>query len=511
MPELRNRKSKKVWYDRESFYRDAVALDPDLKAHSPQAVWDAYSKDPDYEVGGQVSASQPLPTTQEPPAAGFSPTNALFNLPGSFMKQAKQMGQGVLGALRQANPEALMDTGSLASKAVASGAPVKYLTDSASEAGSAIKKDYSDFYTSGKLLKNIEEDPARLLADVATVAGPLGWMAKAGGFGRVAKGVSMVGDAANMLSSPVAIPSKIAGKIPAASKAMSEKGMTYALKLPPETTIEAGERLRDFALKNKLDMGMTGRAKSKQGYKREVRNMSEMERNSTADIDKTDVQLSARKAVSKGNRATDDKLADAYASVDKAIEAPVNFGGQPIISPVKAADIRKRMNESAAPKRDTVRDVKSSLEAQGEQAVADAIREKLGEAIPGHRDTALRAMDFHDAYEAADRVQRGMRNSSLVDHMQTSSLGAPVSSVFKGHPFTPASIGAVGKFLHTPEKISKLAIKGYVQNPKAIEASIGQLRSPAARGMFNAAKQVEYTPATQEETPNQPSTGFKRY
>ncbi len=92
MPELKSKKSGKTWRDAQSFYNDYIQADPSAKNHSPDDLWEAARTSGGYDFADdtpQPVATQPPPTAT--PSKPFSFSNMLYNLPGSFMKQGKEM------------------------------------------------------------------------------------------------------------------------------------------------------------------------------------------------------------------------------------------------------------------------------------------------------------------------------------------------------------------------------------------------------------------------------------
>lgn len=520
MPEIKSKKSGKTWKDAQSFFNDAVSVDPSLKSHSPDDLWNAAQSNEGYEVIGAPVAVNPSVANTSPtstrPASEFSPIKMAKNFPGSFMKQGKQMVQGIPTVIAAANPILSSHSGlqEVASKGLVPTLTSKF--DQAKQIGSNVYDEYKDRYFSGNFLQRLEEDPAAIAADAASLIPLVGWGAKAAGLAKTAKTLGTVGRVADFASSPVPWAAEAVTRAPMVGNKIAKAGMTYALKLPPDTTVEAGQRLRDFTLKNRVDMGMSGRSRARKEYGKANDKLKQLETDATTagmDINRANVSRDATSAIAKQNSADSRSLSRATDAVERKIDDQMNFGGQPVIPPTQAADIRKRMNASSAPKTGLVAHTsKESLEKQAEVAVANGIRQELGNAIPGHRETALNAMDWHDAFEAADRVQRGSRNASFIDHGQSAAMGAGVGNIFHGNLVAPAVIGGTAKFLHTPERVSKISIGLYNENPITLRRAWNKANkiTPGASNLIKASAQKDPgRPFDEGQQPTDPSRPFK--
>mgnify|MGYP006921288547 CR=1 FL=1 len=487
MPELKSKKSGKTWKDAQSFYNDYIQADPSAKSHSPDDLWEAARTSGGYDFADdapQPVATQPPPTAT--PGKPFSLGNMLYNLPSSFMKQGKEMLVGAGEILRNSNPNFMSDPGTLASK-MARGESLPGPT----QIIKAVKDDYANFYGGGNFLSNLEKDPARVAADAASLIPIIGWGAKAAGMAKTAKVLNKIATVADLASSPIPMAAEVVGRAPMLANKLAKKSMTYALKLPADTAIEAGEKLRDFALKEKIPMSMKGRSQAKKGFEQSNRDMKALEIDATdrgVDIDPNNIRSIAHEKVRHGNEGITPHESEAIQMVDSIIDDPKNYASGPV-SPIHAAGVRSRVNASSKPKPNTINTEKRGLESQAFLAVGDATRKELGRNIPGHRDAAIRAMNFHDAYEAADRVQRALRNSSVIDHSQTGAMGASVGNVFTGNVVSPVVAGTAMKILHTPERVSQAAIKIYSKSPTSLRRLDLKTRKPAQYG-GQALKQV---------------------
>lgn len=505
MPPIESKSSKKRWADINAFHADVVKADPSWQGSKPEDLLAAIQGNPDYTI-----------LSDEPPSAGFSVGNMISNFPGSFKRNAENMGRGLKELYTQYSPMSPVNRPgskeqiqSQLSSWQNPQSPVDKITDAVSNTA----KEYKDFYLGGNFLKNLEQDPARVAADVATVAFPLGRIAKAAGMAKTASTIGKIGTAADIVSSPIPAVSKAIETIPKISNPIAERAMTYAMKNPPNTELWKSKRGAKFALNEEIPMGPQGRVKAYRAYKKSVREMSRMERDATSagvDIDANQIKADALGKAPKSSTTDADKFSQ---HVEDVMADPMHYGGQPVVSPSKAAEVRMNLNESVKPKVGVVDSPEGSLLTQGRNAVLESTREAIGNAIPGHRQMAGRAMDFHDTFEAADRVSRGMRNSSVIDHSNTGAIGASAGHLLSGKVTSPVELGFFAKALHTPELVSKAAIKSYVKDPKAFAASARSIRSPQVQAIGNtfktAGRKDPSKPFAEDNNEVDPSRPFK--
>jgi len=546
MPEIKSKKSGKVWKDAQSFYNDHLQADPELKQFTPEELWQSAQSDGNYELGqGQVDPQPQVPSqvnsasTQPPPSGpvGFV-GKALWNLPGSFVRQAKQMGTGLVEAARLANPNALFDPGSFHSKAVFTGSPGKmharpydeildYYAKGIADTGSAIKKDYQDFYTGGNFLRNVESDPARVAADVASLMPIVGWAAKAGGFSKVASMASKVGAAADMASSPVPYATRAVSAASAGANAVARSGMKWSLQLPKNST-KPGMRtaLAEYALRNKLPMTAKGAKRADHLFEQEYGNMTQMESDATARgvlIEPSDIRSSANKEYSRGSidSTQRSKFSD---EVDGIMSDEDNFGlsgapGQSFpVTPSRAGEIRKRLNRGTMPNKDAWQNqpevANNPTKMLAAKSVNKGIKSELASKIPGHGKAANRAQMAKRASDQAHTIAGNSDAASSIEHTHPYVVGANINNAIHGNANAASFWGSAAKALHTPQTVSRGSVAIFNPDIMRLHRDMISARKPLPRTMFNASKQFgkpdESRPFKKEEKiVNDPSRPFQ--
>lgn len=493
MPDIRSKKSGQQW-NKDSFYKYQLEGNPDYKQYTPDQIWQAAQSDPEFEVM----------TDAPPEQSGFDAGQALSNFPSSFMGQAKQMVTGLKDAFNYAGPySAFSNDRNITSDIAANPSGVM---ETAKTIPGAWWQDTKDYWTNPK---RIEQDPARGFSDAAMLLGPLAWGSRAAGLARFASGFGKAATVADMASSPVPWVARGIAKVPDITNPIAESAMDYALKFPHKVPLGYRRNLRDLALQwGQWSPTELGAMKAQRKYKQALRDQRGLELNATnagVDVDTGNIMTSARKDVVRGNRATPAEEAAAVAAVDDILNQPTNVNKQPVISPVRAADIRTRMNEATPPNPAsspvgiTVNTPAQNLTAQARTAIGDAVRAELDRVIPGHRAKSLEAMKFHDLEAQADAIARHATGDSIIDHSNVGAMGAAAGHLVKGSLLAPVEMGFLAKKLHAPKHMASLANLLYSKNPGQLKGRMKLFQAPESAGIGGAVKAATRTNDKQKE------------
>jgi len=493
MPELKSKKSGKIWKDAQSFYNDYIQADSSAKSYSPDDLWEAARTSGGYDFADdtpQSVAAQPPPTTTTS-SKPFSPVQMVKNLPRSFAKQGQEMAAGAGEIMRNVSPNAVYDPRSIVGKAVANPGSVSpgSIWNGITDTINAVKKDYSDFYGGGNFLANLEQDPARVAADAASLIPIIGWGAKAAGLGKTASTLGKTARVLDIASNPVAMASEAVARAPIplnwAAKHLQESAMSF----PKDVPIANRKTQTKHALNHGIKMTEGGADKAKAGYSQSVQALHDIENKATANGVDMDVAKIEKRATSKpptGGTKFVDQFNNEVADI---MSDPLHFGGQPVVSPNKAAKVRKNLNASVQPQYGTVNDQSLSMRKDAEKAVLEATKAELG-TIPTQKAAAVRSGRWGAVAERADSVARATRGFSAIDHAQPGALGATVGHGLGGKFLEPVQIGALAKLLHAPQNMSRVATSIYSRNPKAVAAGARTLQSPGLQATSNVLKQA---------------------
>ena len=527
MPELKSKKSGKTWKDAQSFYNDYIQVDPSAKNHSPDDLWEAARTSGGYDFiddAPQPAATQPPPTAA--PSKPFSFGNMLRNLPGSFAKQAQDMGTGAVAAFKYLDPFMINPTGNMYAQAVRSinengvGGATQSGIQTASNVLGAVKDQYKDRYFNGKFLENLENDPAAIAADVASFVPVAGWAAKTAGMAKTAKALNKAAYVADAFSSPIPAAAQIVGRAPMVANKVARSGMTYSLQLPKEmhANPRAGARrlpsqadkLASFALDNGINAGASGQRKADKLYVSSLDEMKKLESQATQGgipINPTEIESTAKDLIAKTNRATPEDLAAAHSEVDRVLKAGTNFPDltQPY-SPNHAADVRARLNASTPPEPNVLHTPASALRKKAEVAVGHGVRQELARKIPGHRDASIRSMQANQVGEAIQGVKMGRANGGIIEHANSGSLGLAAGNIIKGKVFSPIVMGLGAKTLHGPEIVSSIATKIHSKSPTSLRKLDLKTRKgaqPVGQALKQVGKPNPLRPFAEDDEPQQ--------
>lgn len=500
MPELKSKKSGKTWKDAQSFYNDYIQVDPSAKGYSPDDLWEAARTGDGYDFTDdtqQPVVTQPPPTAT--PSKPFNPVQMAKNFPSSFAKQGQEMVAGAGEIMRNVNPNAIYDPKSIAGQMIRSKEPptISGILSGIANAGSAIKKDYTDFYGGGNFLANLEKDPARVAADAASLVPIIGWGAKAAGMSGKAATIAKAGRYMDIASNPVAMASEAVAMAPKLLNRVAMNLMESSLSFPKDVKAKVRVAQSKHALQHGITMTEEGADKAKAGYGKAVENLHNIENKATAsglDMDVNRIKSKAMANPPTGGSQFAGKFGD---EVSDIISDPMHFGGQPVVSPNQAAKVRKNLNKSVQPEYGTIKDQSLSLRKDAEKAVLEATKSELG-TIPRQKAAAVRAGKWGSIAERAESVSLAMRGKSVVDTAQPGAMGSAIRQGVGMRFFEPTQVGALAKLLHTPKHMSRAANLIYSVNPKAVAAGARKLQSPGLQATSNALKQ------TGKPNPNRP-------
>lgn len=492
MPELKSKKSGKTWKDAQSFYNDYIQVDPSAKNHSPDDLWEAARTSGGYDFADdapQPVATQPPPTAT--PSKPFSPVQMAKNLPRSLAKQGQEMVTGAGEIMRNVSPNAVYDPKSIVGKAVANPGSVSpgSIWNGIIDTINAVKKDYSDFYGGGNFLANLEQDPARVAADAASLIPIIGWGAKAAGLGKTASTLGKTARVLDISSNPVAMASEAVARVPKPLNRVAMNLMESSLSFPKDVKAKVRVAQSKHALQHGITMTEKGADKAKVGYGKAVENLHDIENKATAsglDMDVNRIKSKAMANPPTGGSQFAGKFGD---EVTDIIADPMHFGGQPVVSPNQAATVRKNLNKSVQPEYGTIKDQSLSLRKDAEKAVLDATKSELG-TIPRQKAAAVKSGKWGAVAERAESVSLAMRGRSVVDTAQPGAMGAAIRQGAGLHLFEPTQIGAVAKLLHTPKHMSRAANKIYSINPRAVSREARKIQSPGIQATSNVLKQA---------------------
>ena len=500
MPDIRSKKTGKQ-YTKQSLYDYQVEGNPEYRKYTPDQIWEAAQSDPNYEMAAGTDA---------PPS--FSAVNMVKNLPGSLWNQQKESVKGIASLVKNFGPYAMNDPESAVNRMASDPSFIGQVQETLPKIPDAIADDYKNFYLGGNFLHNLEQDPGRVVSDVAMVSGPIGWATRAAKLGRVASAVSKLGAAADFVTSPIPAASKAATTmLPPVLNRSARHMMDYGLSLPKGeggVGLKLGETLRDLALTEGHNTSKAGMQRSLAEYETANQTMAKLTDDATKSglrFDPLESQTHlAGPAYAQGIHSTEER-ASRVKSANKLLADPLYFGqldqdgklilnqkGNPAlrtITPNEAAEMRTNLNTDTKPDRGgpTFSEHNQSEWLKAKEALADSLRDQLG-VIPGQRDAALRAFHMKKLAEAAERVQLAQRGSAPIDHATAGTLGAAGKAIATGMP-SPLALGWGAKNLHTPERMSKLAGAIFVKDPAALKGR-ANLFEQKARTAVGAARAV---------------------